>query len=257
MTIKSSHFDLDFSKQYKQLKKNKDKIQAQIMELNKDNKNNFQQIHALIAKREIYRNAIIKLLNQDTEKPFEQYAKKMFNLSISIIEKFLSLPALKFDKLSNDEKQDFGQTFINYIAKRFKINTNTLLFNDNMPTDKSACYDFYTGNIEININQTSCTLQDFISMILHEFTHHLYEKHPEYSPLGEQKVAAIMENPIADNPNGIQTESDLIAYKQRPYEAPAYYLQEYFEKHKFGEQLLSTIKNNSQKSTQCHQAKNF
>lgn len=111
---------------------------------------------------------------------------------------------------------------------------------DDMPEGKGAEYDFATGNININKKQ-SIGLQYFIGMLLHEFTHYLYDKHREHSPVGEQKAWAVMENFVFDSPSGIQNEADLEAYKQRPFEAPAYYVQDYFEKHKFVEQLFMQI----------------
>lgn len=240
MVTKSSPFDLDFSKEYQSLRKQKKEIQRQIDPLVADAKGNFQQIKALIAKREVYDDAIIKLLQTETGKYCEQYAKKMFDMSLDIIGTFLPDAAMNFDKLSIKEKLDFGQIFINHIAKRFEIAPNKLEFKDDMPDAKGAEYDFKTGNISINKKQ-SIGLQCFIGMVLHEFTHYLYDKHREHSPVGEQKAWAVMENFVVDSPNGIQNEADLDTYKQRPFEAPAYYVQDYFEKHKFCETVLSSI----------------
>ena len=232
--------DLDFSKEYQSLRKQKKEIQRQIDPLLADAKGNFQQINALVVKRKMYDDAIIKLLQTETGKYCEQYAKKMFDMSLDIIGTFLSEAAINFDKLSIKEKLHFGQIFINHIAKRLEIAPNKLEFKGDMPECKGAEYDFATGNININENQ-SIGLQHFIGMILHEFTHYLYDKHREHSPVGEQKAWAVMENFVSDSPSGIQNEADLKAYKQRPFEAPAYYVQDYFEKHKFGEIVLSAI----------------
>ena len=161
-------------------------------------------------------------------------------MSLDIIRTFLPDAAMNFDKLSIKEKLDFGQIFINHVAKQFEITPNKLEFKDDMPEGKGAEYDFATGNININKKQ-SIGLQYLIGMLLHEFTHYLYDKHREHSPVGEQKAWAVMENFVFDSPSGIQNEADLEAYKQRPFEAPAYYVQDYFEKHKFVEQLFMQI----------------
>lgn len=238
--MKSSPFDLDFSKEYQSLRKSKKEIQRQIDPLVADAKGNLQQINALVAKRKVYDDAIIKLLQTETGKYCEQYAKKMFDMSLDIIRTFLPDAAMNFDKLSIKEKLDFGQIFINHVAKQFEITPNKLEFKDDMPEGKGAEYDFATGNININKKQ-SIGLQYLIGMLLHEFTHYLYDKHREHSPVGEQKAWAVMENFVFDSPSGIQNEADLEAYKQRPFEAPAYYVQDYFEKHKFVEQLFMQI----------------
>ena len=239
--MKSSPFDLDFSKEYQSLRKSKKEIQRQIDPLVADAKGNLQQINALVAKRKVYDDAIIKLLQTETGKYCEQYAKKMFDMSLDVIGTFLPDAAMNFDKLSIKEKLNFGQIFINHIAKRFEIAPNKLEIKGDMPDGKAAEYDFATGNININKNQ-SIGLQYFIGIVLHEFTHYLYDKHREHSPVGEQKAWAVMENFIIDSPSGIQNEAELEAYKQRPFEAPAYYVQDYFEKHKFGETVVSHIK---------------
>lgn len=243
MVTKSSPFDLDFSKEYQSLRKSKKEIQQQIDPLVvADAKGNLQQINALVAKRKVYDDAIIKLLQTETKKYCEQYAKKMFDISLDIIERFLPDAAMNFDKLSIEEKLDFGQVFINHLAKRLEIVPNKLVFIEKMLEYKGADYDFETCNINIKEKDvTNATLQYFIGEILHEYTHYLYDKYPELSPVGEQKAWAVMENFVFDSPSGIQNEADLEAYKQRPFEAPAYYVQDYFEKHKFGEIVLSGI----------------
>ncbi len=238
--MKSSPFDLDFSKEYQALRKSKKEIQRQIDPLVADAKANLQQINALVAKRKVYDDAIIKLLQTETGKYCEQYAKKIFDMSLDIIGRVLPDAAMNFDKLSIKEKLDFGQIFINHVAKRFGIAPNKLEFKDDMPDVKDAEYEFATGNIYINKKQ-SIGLQYFIGMVLHEFTHYLYDKHREHSPVGEQKAWAVMENFVSDSPSGIQNEADLEAYKQRPFEMPAYYVQDYFDKHKFAERLFMRI----------------
>ena len=62
MVTKSSPFDLDFSKEYQSLRKSKKEIQRQIDPLVADAKGNLQQINVLVAKRKVYDDAIIKLL---------------------------------------------------------------------------------------------------------------------------------------------------------------------------------------------------
>ncbi len=241
MPIKSSPFDLEFSKKYQSLKKSQKEIQQQINPLISDAKGNLQQINTLLAKRKVYDDAIIKFLQTETQKYCEQYAKKMSDMSLKIISTFLPDTALNFNKLSIKEKLDFGQTFINHIAEQFKIPPNKLVFKDDMPDVKGAEYDFKTGNININKKQ-NIKMQYFIGIILHEFTHYLYTKHPEHSPVGEQKTFAVMENYITDFPNGLQTKADFTEYKQRPFELPAYYIQDYLKKHKFEKTLLLHIK---------------
>ena len=238
--MKSSPFDLDFSKEYQSLRKSKKEIQRKIDPLVTDATGNFQQIKVLVAKRKVYDDAIIKLLQKETQEHCEQYARRMFDISVDIIVTYLADAATRFDTLSVDNKLKFGQTFINYVAKHFRIAQNKLILKEDMPQSKGAEYDFKTGDININKNYIG-DLQYFIGAVLHEYTHHLYVKHPERSPLGEQKVAAVMENFIADSPIGIVTEEDLIAYKQRPFEAIAYYLQDYFEKQEFGKQEAAQI----------------
>lgn len=253
MTTKLSPFDSDFSRQYQSLKRQQREIQQQINPLVNDPQGKFPQIKTLVSKRKKYDDAIIKLLQSETKKYYEQYAKKMFDISFNIITTFLSDTATNFDKLSINEKLDFGQTFINRLAEQFEIQPNKLEFHDNMPDAKGAEYDFKTENITINKKQ-NIGLQNFIGMILHEFTHHLYTKHPEHSPIGEQKAWAVMENFVFDPPGGIRTPADLQAYKNTPFEAPAYYVQEYFEKHKFAETVLLHIKTIRQsiKSNRSH-----
>ena len=61
-------------------------IQKQIdMLVAKDPVANLQQINELVSKRDSYTVAITKLLNQGTDKAFEEYAKKLFDMSIYVI----------------------------------------------------------------------------------------------------------------------------------------------------------------------------
>ena len=243
MATKSSHFDLAFSKQYQSLHKQLLDTYNQIEQANKEKPDFTPQKKELLAKIKDYKAAIIKLVSENTDKVFEEYAKKLFDMSLYVIGKNLSGSAIRFDKLSADEKLSFAQAFINHIASRFHVNPTKISYEENMPENMYAAYDF-DKTIKINknnINQKIVDLQFFIGAILHEFTHYLYVKHPSKTPVGEQKVAAVMENFIPDSPNGISSQADLDAYKQRPFEAPAYYVQDYFEKHKFYEQLMSLL----------------
>lgn len=240
MVTKSSPFDLDFSKEYRLLRKQKEEVQHQIDPLLADDKGNSQQIHALITEREKYGNAIIKLLQKETQKHSPQYAKQMFDMSADIIKKHLSDDAVRFDLLSAQQKLKFGQKFIDHIAKRLNIIPNKLVLKDDMPQDKGAEYTFNTGDIDINQNYVG-NMQDFIGMILHEFTHHLYVRYPDLSPLGEQKVVAVMENFISDFPDGVRSAQELAAYRQRPFESIAYDVQDFFKENKFGEHVLLQI----------------
>ena len=110
MVTKSSPFDLDFSKEYQSLRKQQKEIQRQIDSLLADTKGNFQQINALVVKRKMYDDAIIKLLQTETGKYCEQYANQMFDISLDIIGTFLSVAAINFGKLSSKK---------NYILVRF------------------------------------------------------------------------------------------------------------------------------------------
>lgn len=242
MPTKYTPFDLDFASQYQPLKKHKQDIQNQIDALAVENTiTNVQKINKLLPQKEKYTDAIIKLLRKETKRYCEPYAKQMFDISVNIVVNHLFNEAIKFDMLSINDKLKFGQTFINHLAKRLEIAPNKLIFSDVLPANNGAEYKFDTHNININKNNIiNAKLQYFIGEILHEYTHHLYNKHPELTPLGEQKIAAIMENFIQD-----ATDINVDEYKQRPFEMLAYYVQEYFEKYKFVEQVLAqkNIKN--------------
>lgn len=238
MTDYMAEKETDFSTQYEPLKIAKQDIQKQIdMLVAKDAKANLAQINELVDKRDAYRAAIIELINEGSDKAFEEYAKKLFDMSIYVIGKNLSAQAIKFDKLSVDEKLEFLQAFINHIAARFKVAPNKLVYKDDIPDGVGAEYDDKTDNININkkdITKPFANLQYMVGMLLHEFTHYLYHKHPDKSPIGKEKALAA----VAESYNGYR---NLDEYKQKPFEAVAYYVQDYFEKHKFYEQLLSLI----------------
>lgn len=226
--------ETDFLTQYESLKIAKQDVQKQIdILVAKDAKANLAQINKLVDKRDAYRAAIIKLINEGSDKAFEEYAKKLFDMSLYVIGKNLSGSAIKFDKLSSEEKLIFAQEFINHIAARFKVTPNKLVYKTDLPAGMGAEYDDKTDNININKNDMN-DLQYVTGMLLHEFTHYLYHKHPDKSPIGKEKALAA----VAESHYGYR---NLDEYKQKPFEAVAYYVQDYFEKHKFYEQLLSLI----------------
>ena len=223
-----------FLEQYEPLKNARAEIQSQIDELvAKDAKANLAQINELVDKRDAYRAAIIKLINEGSDKAFEEYAKKLFDISLYVIGKNLSGSAVKFDKLSAEEKLSFAQEFINHIAARFKVTPNKLVYKEDFPAGMGAEYDEKTDNININKNDMN-NLQSVTGMLLHEFTHYLYYKYPDKTPIGKERAIAA----VAESHSGYR---NLDEYKQKPFEAVAYHVQDYFEKHKFYEQLLSLI----------------
>ena len=68
----------DFLTQYEPLKVAKQEVQKQIdLLVAKDPVANLKQINELVSKRDSYTVAITKLLNQGTDKAFEEYAKKL------------------------------------------------------------------------------------------------------------------------------------------------------------------------------------
>ena len=97
-------------------------------------------------KIKAYQKAIYKVLNRDTKKFFESYAKELFDLSINIIANYMPVTAIKFEELSAEEKLDFLQTYINYLAKYLKVVPNNLLFIESQDGSFGS-YDPETDNI--------------------------------------------------------------------------------------------------------------
>ena len=156
-----SEKDSKFIKAYQSLRKGLVETKKKLVSLS------FEDRKPMWSEIDKYQNAINNLIMEGAEVAFEQYAKKLFDMSLDIIVNHLLNDAINFDKLSIKEKLDFGQNFINHIAKRFKTLPNKLEFKDDMQEDgKGADYDFQTCNINIKENDViNATLQYFIGEI--------------------------------------------------------------------------------------------
>ncbi len=187
-----------------------------------------------------YEQAIYKVLNKDTKKFLERYAKKLFDISVDTIVVNLADKAVKFGELSDDERLDFLQILINNISKQLKVAPIKIDYRD-LPNGVRAMYNPRSDKIFVS-KEFSGDLQYVTGMVLHEFTHYLYWKHDSKTPVGRKKVTVIRQHT-----NTVLPKSDrgFEEYKKRPHEAPAYYVQDYFQKHKFGKCVLLKIKSNS------------
>ena len=199
-----------------------------------------------------YEDAIYKLLNKDTKKFFERYAKQMFEMSVDIIATHLPDNAINFYKLSDDKRLNFLQVFMNHITHNLGVSSVKVFYSE-LGDNCGAVYKQKVNGIAIDKN-LSTDMQYVIGMVLHEFTHHLYWKHPNKTPIGRRKTDTVMQHVDTSHPS---SEQGFKEYMKRPHEAPAYYLQDYFVKHKFGKSVLLEIKKRqlSQFNTKINRSK--
>ena len=248
---KSSKFDIDFSRKYHALLKARKKIAEKLIEIGqyspddfKTHANEFAELHAQNAE---YQQNIYDMLID--EQAFEKYAKKLFDTSISTIvnDKTLTKYALNFAKLSDQEFQDFGQRFLNIYTKLHQL--EQVYFNSQSDTITHDVPAYYNDtNKEIAMSAMYCkNLDDFIGQILHEFTHHIYWYNPEYGPIGAQKSFAAIRSGYGDP--GYDT---IEQYKRRPFEAPAYSVQDYVSSNKFTNVLIQRINTKNILTTPQH-----
>ncbi len=229
MVEKTSQFFETYQSLKKALVENRKKLQPL----------SFEERKEIFSKIDEYKKAINTLIMEGSDVAFEQYAKKLFDMSLDIISTSLLNDAIKFDKLSDEARLNFAQTFITQIANRFDVVPNKVVYQADLPKELGGGYEHKNDNIYLNKmfeeKKYLFELQYFIGTLLHEFTHYLYVKYPEKSPVGKEKaIAAVME----DRTTGYR---DLEDYKQKPFEVPAYYVQDYFEKHEFDKQLKLRI----------------
>ena len=78
-----------------------------------------------------YRDALMSKTMD--EKAFTKYAKRLFNTSFKIIttSPVLSEYVLRFNDISNEEKRDFGQRFLNILTAQHNLSSVRLNLIDN------------------------------------------------------------------------------------------------------------------------------
>jgi len=221
-------------------------IENQILKLQKS-----LNLHEIKNKIDAYTDAIHKVLNQDTRKYFHQYSKKMFNLSLDIIANNMPIAAIKFNKLSADEKYNFINNFLNILTQKLKVAPINLSYIDLENPILYGQYELNTHNIYINKNaEIANNLPDVIGNLIHEFTHYLIAMHTGKSPVSKQKKPFL--TTAIDIP---YTQFQYERYKHSSAEAPCFYVQDYFAKHKFGEKLLWKIRKLDKRSIYNNRSK--
>ena len=226
-----------FSRKYNELKNRLATVQSDIDNACIDGVGiKREKLHLLVKKSKIT-DSMNALLNKNTqEKAFTKYAKRLFNISVKAISNNLDLSkaAIDFEKISTQEKQAFGQKFLDVICMTHKITPVSLCITDDTEGNFEADYDDKLKLIRVKDGDFTKTLDLFIGEILHEFTHHIYWHKPTFGPLTGSQTRAAIER-------GYGNPLDLEKYKQTPIESPAYFVQEYFEKNKFANTLMTTI----------------
>ncbi|MCQ2562246.1 MAG: hypothetical protein MJ158_01345 [Alphaproteobacteria bacterium] len=182
-----------------------------------------------------YRDALMS--KTIDEKAFTKYAKRLFNTSFKIIttSPVLSEYVLRFNDISNEEKRDFGQRFLNILTAQHNLSSVHLNLIDNQD-DLGGDEARYAPSLNlIGVWKGSYTLNSinsFMCVLLHEFTHHIYEHNPKFGPISTSKIKAVVEQGYigwTDN-------------HKEPIEAPALFVEEYLNKHDFTYALISKIK---------------
>lgn len=175
------------------------------------------------------------LVKTKDEKAFSKYAKRLFNTSFKIIvtSPVLSEYAVRFTSLSNKEKEDFGQRFLNILTASHKLTPVRFELRNDIDNFDQAAYSYTHKLIGVlNDSYTLDNLGSFMCMVLHEFTHHVYEHCPTFGPLPVSQIKALTENGYL----GFEDSKD------EPLEAPARFVEEYLREHNFAYSLLSKIK---------------
>lgn len=175
------------------------------------------------------------LVKTKYEKAFAKYAKRLFNTSSKIIvtSPVLSEYAVRFESLSNEEKEDFGQRFLNILTASHRLTPVKFELRDDIEGfDQAAYSDKYKLIGVLKYSYTLDDLGSFMCMVLHEFTHHVYEHCPTFGPLPVSQIKAITENGYLG----------FVDSQDEPLEAPARFVEEYLDKHNFADTLLSKIK---------------
>ena len=228
---------MKFSRKYNELKKQLATVQTDINDAVVPGGGLKKEDLHLLAKKSKITDNMDRLLNKSTqEKAFAKYAKRLFNISVKVISNNTDLTkaAIDFEKISTQEKQAFGQKFLDIICMTHKITPVSLRIVKDIEGNNEADYDDKLKLIRVKDGDFIKKLDLFIGEILHEFTHHVYWHNPEFGPLTESKTRAAIER-------GYGNSMNLEQYKSAPIESPAYFVQEYFEKNKFANTLMATI----------------
>ncbi len=198
------------------------------------------------AMQRIYTWRALSVLLEKTNdrKAFTKYAKRLFNISLKIIltSPILSEYALRFTSLSNEEKQDFGQRFLRIFTNTHKITPVHFELMDDLDGFEDGAYSAKLKLIGVlKSSYTLNNLDSFMCIVLHEFTHHVYEHCPTFGPIPASQIKAITENGYLD----------FIASWEQPLELPARCVETYLEEHKFSFTLLSKIRQQMLPTKEC------
>jgi len=235
---KTSKFDAGFSRKYKNLKAQEQEIISKIDELIKCDIVGSNYMEHLINLLQSKQYEIADLLNHNTFKKFTKYTEKLFDTSLKIIsydDKLLER-ALRFDKITELQKENFGQFFLDKICACYHCEYTHFKFGLTTDQDAEAQYDPITHVITMHSDKIPSNLQDFIGTTLHEFTHHIYCVRPEIAPLGVQKTFAINQN-LRDG-----SEQNITPSRLKPSESGAYFVNDYFTNHPFTQHLVQASK---------------
>ena len=124
-----SKFDAEFSRNYRELHQKRIDILSQLQTIlnsmsQEEYMANSDKFQPMWKKSQAYKDAMDSLLNLDSQKKaFTRYAKKLFDASQKLIlnNSDFCNSVLNFEKLSIEQKQKFGQNFINALVKKYKL----------------------------------------------------------------------------------------------------------------------------------------
>lgn len=239
-------FDANLQKKYEAIEAKITMLNARQKQLLEEHSGDLSRV-----KKELFENAdILKKLNQEVfalipfdENKFEQYAKKLFQNTKSVIlsDTHLTNDVINFAKLDIPAREVFGTRLYQKLAKKYgATNYQTLKFQFSTIQDGMAAGYDWKGTISTVVDpNNSYNLEYFLSSFIHEFSHYIYFKLPEKSPLTAQLVHMAVRNYI---PGPLPTKEHFERYKNQPFERPSYKLMEYFSKHKFIDSLLIDMK---------------
>lgn len=175
---------------------------------------------------------------------FKEYADKMLTHTGNTIlnDNFLTECIINWANIDTKTKERFGSVLLAALDKQYRETDTTVSFSI-IDIDKSRTIAGYDWNRNIHFQQDEILLStpnEFIGTLLHEFMHYLCIKHPAKSYLGPQ-LSFITARHYLSFLGGPQTEEQLIAYKQQPFERYSYEIQEYVNKSDFTKNLLAAI----------------
>ncbi len=244
--IKTLKFDMELEHQYQaildEMQKTSDKNKELLEQYTDDLSPVQNELFANSTKLEQLTNDIWALIPFD-EVAFEKYANQMYqNIMTTIVNDItLSNSTINFANMNNKQRADFGTRLFQKLAQRYGEKNHTKLkfeIKDTESRQKSGGYD-WKNTISIAPNEAT-DFTNFILIFSHEFSHYVYIKQPQKSPLTAQQINIAKKHYYS--PPSISNKKAFERYKNQPFELPSYRLMDYFTEHNFVERLVIAIK---------------